>query len=171
MVVGGPRSATTWVANLLTTDTTLCLHDPLLEHTAKQLDNMAFPGKTRVGIADTSAIVWPEWVAVHPSKKVVLYRDPDEINASLRQLGLPDMDRITHFRRLAMLKNIPLVPWQTVFTVAGAKELCERLGVPFCRYRFQELQKMNIQPEFAKLPVSREAVQALVRRVQEAAGS
>ena len=166
MVVGGPRSATTWVANLLTTDTTLCLHDPLLEHTSKQLENAHFPGK-RVGIADTSAIMWPEWIAVHPAKKVVLWREVSEINVSLRALGLPEMDAVSHYRRLSMLSHIPVLPWQAVFTPLGAMRLCKLLDVPFDRYRFEELVKMNIQPQFSRLPVSKEAAQELVRRIQK----
>ena len=33
MVIGLPRSRTTWMANWLTTTDTLCLHDPLANYT------------------------------------------------------------------------------------------------------------------------------------------
>jgi hypothetical protein len=164
MVLGGPRSATTWLANLLTTDTTLCLHDPLMEHTNVQLEKMQIPGK-KIGISDTAVLLWPEWVVKHPAPKVILYRDPAEINASIRALGLTQINPAAHAARLDRLKGIPVYPWKKVFNAAVAYEICRHLGVPFCPYRFEELKKMNVQPHFAHLSVGREAAQELVRRL------
>ena len=40
MVLSAPRSASTWAANWLTTEKTLCLHDPVLEHYPEDLDRI-----------------------------------------------------------------------------------------------------------------------------------
>lgn len=168
MVLGGPRSATTWLANLLTTDSTLCLHDPLLEHKPPQLDSMIIPGK-RIGIADTAAMCNPGWVWAHSAKKVILWRDPAEMNVSLRTLGLQEIPPEKYTKLIqAAPRGVQTYPWQSVFTAPVAGAICRFFDVPFCRWRFEELKKMNIQPQFTRLPVGREAAQELVRRVQEA---
>jgi hypothetical protein len=168
MVLGGPRSATTWMANLLTTDQTLCLHDPLLEHTMEHLERMRVPGK-RIGISDSAALLWSrtQWFIMHPSKKIVLWREPEEINASIRQLGLREIEGDKHKARVDDLKNVPVYPWKSVFKASVAYEICRYFEVPFCPYRFEELKKMNIQPQFSQIPVAREAAQELVRRLAE----
>ncbi len=169
MVLGGPRSGTTWLANLLTTDTTLCLHDPLLEHQAHVLDAMYIPG-LRIGIADTSALLYGDWLAQHRAKKVVLWRAPEEFNVSLRALGLAEVEPSAHAKRIAALpKGVLVVPWQSIFYWRVAKDICKHFDVPFNRWRFEELVKMNVQPQFSRLPVGKEAAQELVRRFIEAA--
>lgn len=168
MVLGGPRSGTTWLANLLTTDTTLCLHDPLLEHTSAVLDNMHIPGM-RIGISDTSALLFPDWLSQHRAKRVVLWRDPAEFNQSLRALGLVEIDGPAHARRIgAVPKGVPVFPWTGIFEWRTARSICKHLDVPFNRWRFEELKKMNVQPQFSRLPVGKEAAQELVRRFIEA---
>lgn len=166
MVLGGPRSATTWLANLLTTDHTLCLHDPFLEHTTAQVDRMSFPGK-RLGVADTSALLWTEWLTHHPAKKIIIWRDVENINRSLCALGLVQLDEKKHVERIEKLKGLKVYQAHTVFKPAIAWDICRFFDVPFCRYRFEELRKMNIQPQFSRLPVGKEAAQALVRRLAE----
>jgi hypothetical protein len=163
MVMGGPRAATTWTANLLNTDTTVCLHDPLYEYKPTQLDALQIPGK-RIGISDTAVVVYPEWINAHSAKKVVLWRDPEEINDRLRLLGMRQIPRGVLARRYAQLNGVKVYHWGEVFRHEIAKEICDYFKVPFCRWRFEELKKMNIQPQFERIPVGKEAAQELVRR-------
>lgn len=156
MVLGGPRSATTWMANLLTTDHTWCIHDPFLEYTLDQVTQLYIPEK-RIGISCTAAILHPDWVNKQECRKVVLYRHPDEINASLRQLGMVELEPTKHQRRLDAIKA-PLFQWDTVFQQPVAQRICNYLGVPFDIYRFRELCKMNIQPQWQRLPVTKDAL-------------
>jgi len=168
MVLGGPRSGTTWLANLLTTDTTLCMHDPLLEYTVPHLDTLEIPNM-RIGIADTSALLYPDWVASHRSKKVLIWRDPEQFNTSLRALRLPEVKAIDHARRInAVPKSVPVVVFDSLFNWRVVRDLCAHLDVPFNRWRFEELKKMNVQPHFSRLPVGKEAAQDLVKRFAEA---
>lgn len=168
MVLGGPRSATTWLSNLLTTDKTLCLHDPLIQYTPNMLDGMYFPGKTRVGISDTAALLWPEWINTHPAKKVILWRDPGEINASLKRLGLHDIHHQKHILRIeSLVPKVRMYPWDSVFRVDIASEICKYFDVPFCPYRHEELTRMNVQPHVPNLLVGKEAGTELARRLTE----
>jgi hypothetical protein len=165
MILGGQRSATTWMANLLTTDNTLCIHDPLYSYTLKQLDDLHVPGK-RLGIACTGSLMFDEWVRKHPAKKVLLYREPEEVNASLRQLGLAEISVMKQFELLEKAK-MPVFQWDKVFDAHIAREICRILNVPFCAHRHYELRQMNIQPAFERVGVNPEAVQHLVQRIKE----
>ena len=67
IVTGLPRSGTTWVANWLTTDTTLCIHDPLYKYHLEDLDNIETNKK--LGISCTAIWRAPEFfVAFYASK-------------------------------------------------------------------------------------------------------
>ena len=170
MVLGGPRSATTWCANWLTTDTTMCLHDPLLEYTRRNLDLLTVPGK-QVGISCTSALLFPEWLEKHPAPKVVLYRPIEEINMSLEQLGLPVLDPAEHHKRIrtALAYGAHLYYYEDVFRSESAQEIWKHLlpHVPFDYHRHDLMAQFNVQPQFRRLPVSKDAVADLVQRSKE----
>lgn len=168
MVLGTPRSGTTWLANFLNTDSSLCMHDPLIEHTPAQLDQMVIPGK-RFGIADTAALTARDWIVPHTAKKIVLWRDIKEVNKSLGQLAFRALDPVI-MRGLAFeVPRAKVYHWQSIFHPKFAEEICDFFNVPFDIYRHQELVKMNIQPEFSKLPADPVAVKEFVRRVNAAA--
>lgn len=167
MVLGGPRSATTWTANWLTTDNTFCLHDPLLEYRLRQLDVMTIPGK-EIGIACTSTILFPEGFLKHPARKIILYREPEEVNRSLEALGLPKLDVPAHNGRIhgAVKAGIELWHWDAVFDKYAAREIWKHLlpHIPFDEYRHDLLTQFNVQPHWRRLPVGKEAVQDLIDR-------
>ena len=141
MVLGSQRSATTWLANLLNTDTTLCVHDPLLEYKIGDLDRSIIPGK-RFGISCTASLLYPEWVNKHPAKKVLIYREPDEVNLSLAAAGMPEIGVEAQFALFDKVKA-PIFHWRHVFSTHGAEEICGLLDVPFCKYRHYELRKIE----------------------------
>lgn len=167
MVLAAPRSATTWMANFLTTDTTLCMHDALVENKRSLLDRIVIPG-IRLGISDTCALAFPEWLEGHPARKIVIWRDPNEINASLKALGLAEISPQHHAARVehAVEKcGAKLYEWTTLWREPTMREICKHLGVPFIQHRYDHLKYQNIQPQFARLPIDREAVQELVQRI------
>lgn len=159
MVLGGPRSATTWMANLLTTDSTWCIHDPFLEYTLDQITQIYIPDK-KIGISCTAALLHTDWVNKQDCPKIILYRHPREINESLRALGMTELEQTKHHQRINAVKSI-MYPWDAVFLPNIAKEICAKFGVPFDIYRFRELVKMNIQPQWNKLPVGKAALEEL----------
>ena len=170
MVLGGPRSGTTWAANWLTTDETLCLHDPLLEYPLKSLNNILFTGK-KLGISCTASLLYPAWVAEQKCPKVVLYRDVKEINHSLQALGLAELMEIKHIERIewvAILPRTMLVPYEFLFSPSAAQRIAEHLGVPFCPQRHNLLRQMNVQPQWRNLNIGREAIDQLTARIIEA---
>lgn len=166
MVLGGPRSMTTWIANFLTTDTTLCLHDPLLTYTRHQLDNLIVPGRT-IGIACTSSLLYPEWINGHPAKKVVLRRDVEEINRALDRLAMIPLIKEDHIKRILAVGNIPTYDYLSLLEHRTARQVCEQLGVPFDAIRHNELTHMNVQPQLSRLPLDKLAVEQLTERMKE----
>ena len=170
MVLGSPRSLTTWCANWLTTDTTMCLHDPLLEYTKRNLDLITIPGK-ELGIACTSTLLFPEWFLKHPAKKIILHRDSAEVNRSLEALGLPVLDVPAHHKRVAVAieAGITIWHWEAVLERLNARKIWEHLvpRVPFDAHRHDLLTSFNIQPHWRRLPVEKEAVADLVQRTKE----
>jgi len=85
-VFGLPRSGTAWLANWLTTDKSLCLHDPF----AASMPEHWEAGGKRLGISCTGSYLFPRWVGALDCPVAVIERDPDECAASLRAIGLPD---------------------------------------------------------------------------------
>ena len=170
MVLGGPRSATTWAANWLTTDTTFCIHDPLMTYTLRQLDQLTIPGR-RIGISCTSSLLYPEWLLKHPARKIILHRKTVEINRSLEALGLMPLDPEAHNKRLLVMMNakVQAWDWQELFSPREAPEIWKELlpDIPFDPWRHDLLTGMNIQPELRRLPVNKEAMTALVERCRE----
>jgi hypothetical protein len=158
MLIAGPRSGTTWAANWLTTDTTLCLHDPLYQHHYTELDNYR-SGKT-VGVACTGLYNFPEWVNAHPAPKVVLRRPQREITASLRDIGLPSID-VSGLNRIKGLH----VSWGDLFD--NPKAIYETLlGKPFDAERHALLRGIHMQPEFETVTINKAVTRRLIDEVR-----
>ena len=166
MVLGGPRSATTWAANWLTTDKTICLHDPLLEYRIEFLQRLTFSGGQTLGVSCTSLCLYPDWVNAQNCPKVVLHRPVAEINRSLRELGLVELIPAKHEARLEAIAGMH-VPYQYLFAPTGAKVIAEHLGVPFDEARHHLLTQMRIEPMWKHLSVGKEAAMALVNKILE----
>lgn len=81
-----PRSGTAWLAAWLTTETSLCLHDPFAATMPEHWD----AGGKRLGISCTGSYLFPKWIHSLDCPIAVIERDPDECAASLRANGLPD---------------------------------------------------------------------------------
>lgn len=89
MVLALPRSGTAWVANLLTTDTSLCIHEAFMDHSINDLDTRPYDGM--LGIAETSAFSRADELNLHSAKKLIIDRPFDEINKSIAELGFKAM--------------------------------------------------------------------------------
>lgn len=136
MLLAAPRSGTAWAANWLTTDASLCLHEPLYDYTHAQLD--ARPGTKQLGIACTLSALLD--VNRHPARKVILHRDTEEIRTSMAILGIPgDYD-------FTALDNIEgrHVHWSALFE-EPAPIYEYLLEYPFDAERHQLLRGLNIQ--------------------------
>lgn len=137
MLLGAPRSATAWCANWLTTDRTLCLHDPLIRWTLAELDQRGSP--RTLGIACTTSALLPN-INQHNARKVILHRDAQEVRESMARLHIRgsydfgSLDRVEGWH----------CDWRQVFEdPAPIYEFL--LRHPFDAERHDELKGMNIQ--------------------------
>lgn len=137
MLLAAPRSATAWCANWLTTDRTLCLHDPLVRYTLAELDQLGSP--RALGIACTASALLAN-INQHSARKVILHRNPQDVRESMVRLHIRgDYD----FRALDRIQG-KHCDWQQVFEdPAPIYEYL--LGYPFDAERHDEIRGMNIQ--------------------------
>ncbi len=154
MVIGAPRSGTTWAANWLTTDNSLCLHDPLAMRHYSEWDGIK--SSKRLGISDTGISAFPDWLNLHPAPKVILHRNRNEIALSL---GITEfMDTPCRLIEIHGMHVDYLDLWN------NPKPIYEfLLEQEFDTERHAELMKMNIQPHGNHLKFDT----SVVRRVMD----
>lgn len=141
IVLGLPRSGTTWLANWLTTDSSLCLHDPF----AIGLPESWPCDERRRGISCTGAALMPHWLAGYHCPIAVIERDPKACDRSLAQLGLPDTATYAHALRAAPGRRFA---FSNLWSEECAAELWAYLlpGMPFDALRYRLLRAMRVQP-------------------------
>ena len=158
MVLAAPRSGTTWASNWLTTDTTLCLHDPLWTRHYSELD--AIQSTKTLGIACTGIALFPDWLNQHPARKVILHRPLNEVDASLAAIGLPPCSHAWQ----GVLERISVwhLPWTDLWkrpALIYEHLLCR----PFDHERFDQLRQMREQPDFERVDIDPKHTQRMVR--------
>ncbi len=92
-VTGLPRSRTAWLANLLTTDRTLCFHEPI--EPIDKLFNPAWAGGyAAIGCSDSMLVMRFEELSDAYLQAPWLYvqRDPEAALNSLLAFSLPHVD-------------------------------------------------------------------------------
>lgn len=147
VVTGLPRSATTWLAVWLTTNESLCLHDPF---------SMGWPDKwqrdgRRFGISCTGIYLMPEILARHDCPTAIIERDPVDCQASADRIGFKD----SQFDKLkAMLDKAEgrRFRFDDLWDEDRARDLWEFLvpGLEFDSLRYRQLSQMQIQPHMGK---------------------
>jgi hypothetical protein len=161
MLLSAPRSASTWASAWLTTDTTLCLHDPLWRWHYTELD--AIKSDKLLGIACTGVALFPDWVNAHPARKIILHRPLDEVDASLVKIGLTPCSAQWE-GVLEKIRGVHL-DWRDLFE--RPKDIYEYLlDRSFDAERHATLREMNIQPCFAALSIDRGATSRLIRELE-----
>jgi len=163
MVLAAPRTATTWISNWLSTDKTLCLHDPLWTHHYSDLDKIK-SNKT-LGVACTGLYLFPEFINKHPARKIILHRDEKEINDSLKAIGLPELSNME--RDLNRIEGMHF-DWRVVFD--KPKDIYEYLtGLEFDKERHEFLKEIEMQPNFEGLKIGKEVTLKLIKELAEVA--
>ncbi len=155
-VYGLPRSGTTWVANWLTTDRTLCWHDPIEWATPADIEAWAAQQQPRrAGISCTGTWLH-DWHSYAPT--ILLDRPIDAVRASLARNGLPPLPdwAIQRFRALPFLR----VELRDLLQPGYAQDVWEYLlpGLPFDASRHEQLRKMQIQPSATEMARIRNAI-------------
>tara|TARA_R110001606_G_scaffold74779_1_gene173402 strand:- start:3013 stop:3498 length:486 start_codon:yes stop_codon:yes gene_type:complete len=152
MVIGLPRSRTTWMANWLTTTSTLCLHDAISTHTQAELDS--YPTNRKFGISETAIFHLGNKLNAHPAKKLIIHRPIHEIYKSIgRPIPFPNAD--------CLLQEIKGLHIQHKDINSRAEEIWMHLiGSKFDSKRFNVLSGMNVQPNFKGLrPQNQKVIQ------------
>lgn len=141
IVLGLPRSATTWLANWLTTDTTLCLHDPFAVGLPE-----SWPEDHRArGISCTGAWLMPHWLGQYRCPIAVIERDPAACDRSLAELGLPPTSALRELLDRAPGRRFA---FEALWSEDGARALWNHLlpEHPFDGLRYRLLRAMQVQP-------------------------
>jgi hypothetical protein len=179
MVLSAPRSGSTWVANWLTTERVLCLHDPILEHKPEDLDALTWPPCRHspgyspavdrlFGIACTGLGLLTAFVNAHPARKVIVHRDFRDINESLMSLGLTRVIAKRWEQALNAIDGMH-VQYADLFQGGLAEPIYEHLThLPFDAVRHEQLKDMHIEPMFDEVKVVPERAREFRKRVTEA---
>jgi len=163
MIIGLPRSGTTWAANFFTTEFAHCYHDPLYHTHYSEWDNLKKPNKV-TGISCTGIWQFPEWVNEHPAKKVILHRDLAEVNASLDAIGMPPCDD-TGPLKLGSITGLHVQHFHLFDPCTVAVIHSYLLGVPVDLDRHAELVQIEMQPNFHGLTVGKDVTKRLMAEV------
>lgn len=163
MVLAYPRSGTTWLANLLCTDDTLCLHDPLTDHSPAELD--AMQPAPYWGISCTGSWLDADWCNSKPVRRLVIERPFEESNAAVVEMGFPAMPK-----SFAVLDRIEgeRISFADLWTESGCRSAWEYLlpHKPWNAARWRELKAMSVQPHFAALNPRRDVIEAMLKRIR-----
>jgi len=145
IVLGLPRSGTTWLANWLTTDRSLCLHDPFALGAPETWPRDA----RRFGISCTGAFLFPKWLAQQQCPVAIIERDPEACDRSLHRIGLGDTSGL-----IDTLHEVDGRRWRfdDIWDEDKASELLAFLlpGMPFDALRYRMLRDIQIQPHMGK---------------------
>lgn len=155
MVIGLPRSGTTWAANWLTTDRTFCVHDPLWRYHYSEFDSVipARAGERLAGISCSGMWMWKDVLNAHPAKKVILHRPRTAILDSLQRIRMPEA--VPPLRAHQVLDDIVgmHVSWRDLFHPERAASIWKHLcgDLPFDVERHTELTQTAVQPKFGSI--------------------
>ena len=165
MVLSAPRSASTWAANWLTTEKTLCLHDPILEHTPEALDKI--PCDRMLGLSCTALALLPDLINQHPARKLIVHRDLEEVNLSLISIGLTRLGRRWD-TALDAIRGMH-VYFGSLFETEQAGLIYEYLTeLPFDAPRHEQLRNMYVEPNFSKVPIHAQTARSFRDRLTAA---
>jgi hypothetical protein len=163
IVTGLPRSGTTWVANWLTTDNTLCIHDPVYKYTLEELDTLQTD--KLLGVSCTGIWKLPTFLNEHKARKIIIHRDLDEINDSLVNEIETNPISESQAKLLDSIDGLH-VKFNDLFDPIKAKELYEyALNKSFDPVRHAYLVEMNVQPNFGMLFFNKEVLRDFKLRI------
>lgn len=140
MVIGAPRSGTAWASVWLN-----AYHDPLWDFFYEDMANHL----SGSGICCTGLGMFPSWVNLQHCPKVILHRDPKEVNASLLAMGLPPVHPQL-FHNLDQIEGLH-VPWTDLFNEGGKiweHVLGNDVHVWYNAWRHKQLKMLKITTDW-----------------------
>ena len=171
-VIALPKSATSWAANWLTTEASVCIHDPMVWHKPDDMASLlSLPGSSTKyrGVACTALWMVPGWVQENVRDWIVVERPIDEVNAGLCAMGLGPMpeDAVRLFDEMPGER----IAMRDLFSEATAHAVWRKLlpYVPFDAERHRLLTELMVTPAFQRIEPNPSAVKAWLERIKEAA--
>ncbi len=144
IVLGYPRSATTWIANWLTTDRSLCLHDPFSLGMP-----LAWPRDCRLrGISCTGSYLLRGWLDDYRCPIAIIERDRAQCDASLERIGYTGNIPTANLDSMRGYRIAFDDLWQEEAAQALWSHLLPDLQFDVIRYRL--LRDMQVQPHMGK---------------------
>lgn len=151
IIVGLPRSGTTWLANWLNTDTVYCAHDPLykLHYSDWHRENFGVDQNVnQMGVACTGVWRWPEWVNNHPARKIIMQRNISQVEYSMANAGMPKLP-VNASEKLALIQGHSIL-FSDLFTIESLQSISDYLQISFNRKRSLELLNMTVNSDWQK---------------------
>jgi hypothetical protein len=145
IVLGLPRSATTWLSVWLTTDRSLCLHDPF----ASALPEDWPRDSRRFGISCTGAYLFPRWLEQQQCPVAVIERDASACDQSLERMGLSGTGNLHEFLLSVDGRRFH---FSGIWNEEKAQKLWAFLlpDIPFDSIRYRQMRDIQIQPHMGK---------------------
>ncbi len=153
-ITGLPRSRTAWLSTFFSTGNAICYHE-----TIGMSDITELPSKFEsdfykyVGVCESSLGFFMEWILdnIKP-KTMIVERDPNEVYASLVQMGVKSTRSQLQYLadELKKFRDHPLVMW-VPFEALNVKRVVQRSfwhlmpGHAFDETRYDEMSKFNIE--------------------------
>lgn len=162
MILGLPRSGTTWASNWLTEGDRICLHDPIKDYDLEEYDSL-YP-EMKVGLSCTGTYLFPEWVNRHPARKVILHKNVEEVRRSLKKimLDVPVLDQ-SYLQKINGLH----VEWTELFTNGEMIYHFLFPGERFNHVRYECLRDMYIQPNFDRVLCDNDRVKKIIHEYRK----
>lgn len=168
-ILGMPRSRTAWLSVFLTTDKTICHHDPMAFVKDVQCLNMIGGAGRITGVADTGLALFHQWVNRQEVVRVVIKRPVEEVCRSLSKIGLPT-DGVPLLAHCLDQINADLtINFHEIDNFLSTLwDICTR-GLPFDAPRAALLKTLNIQT--TNVHFDAEHIRHLANEVQKGGGS
>ena len=158
MLIGAPRSGTTWASNWLTTDTTLCMHGLSAKMHHTEWDSIK--SNKMLGVSDPAISKFHRWLNQHPARKVIVHRDSKEVCESVGIHYVPN-----EYWELNKVDGMH-VNWLDLFN--NPKPIYEfLLQREFDQERHDMLKTFQINTMAKKVKLDKSIVHRMIKELQE----
>lgn len=116
-----------------------------------------------LGVSCTGLVNFPDWLNHHPARKVILHRPLIEINKSMSDIGLPELNE-TDVDKLWKINGAHM-GWERLFE--SPEVIYEfLLQKDFDPERHAQLALIEMQPKFSGLKINKEITRILINELR-----
>lgn len=149
-IAGAPRCGTGWLSALLTTSNSVCLHEGLKFVGGRYTELFQDLGREVCGDAGAHIpFIFGELKKEFPKAHfIIINRDEGEGIRAAFAAGMMPEDSFACYRQIErMAEAVPAlkVDFKEIFSLTGARAICDYAGVEFDPIRFNILRRLNIQ--------------------------